>query len=171
MHAVGQVQVPQHHRTTAHSAPFADACTAGHPSATGQGAVRTNVDVVSDLNQVVDLDPVFYDRVFQRAPIHATVGSDLHIVTDANGTQLLDFDPLALMGRETKAVSAYGNAGVQDAGFTDDAIFTDGDVRFEPGVCAHLRAFFHDAKRADPGCGVYFRSGVNVSSGMDQRIL
>ena len=108
MHAVGQVQVPQHHRTTAHGAPFADARTARHPSATGQGAVRTDVHVVTDLDQIVDLDAILDQGVFQRSAIDATVGPDFDIISDAHRTQLFNLDPLPLMRGETESIGADG---------------------------------------------------------------
>ena len=52
-----------------------------------------DADVVPDLDQIVELHTIFDDRVVQSASVDAGIGSDFHIVTNTNNTELLDFLP------------------------------------------------------------------------------
>jgi hypothetical protein len=62
MHMIRQFQVPKHNGTAAQRAVRTDAGAAGHTDTAGQGAVCTNLHVVADLHQVVQLDPICYVR-------------------------------------------------------------------------------------------------------------
>ena len=84
VYMVGQLQVAQDDGPPAHRAMGADACTASHPHATRHGGVGADANVVADLDEVVELDAVFDDGVFQRATVHTGVGPDLDIVADVS---------------------------------------------------------------------------------------
>ncbi len=76
--------------------------TASHTHTTGHGRVGTDVHVVANLDQVVQLDAIFDHRVVQRTAIDAGVGTDLDIVADAHSAELLDLDPFALCGAQSQ---------------------------------------------------------------------
>ena len=69
MHAIGQLQVTEHHRSTADGAAGTDGGAAGHPHAPGHGRVSADVNVVTDLDQVVELHAVLDHGVVQRTPV------------------------------------------------------------------------------------------------------
>src|SRR6218665_3476290 len=100
MHMMAQSQIPGHDASAADHAVRAYAPTAGHADTAGQRRVLADAHVVADLYQVVELDAVFDHGVLQRATVYAGVGSDLYIVANAHGAELLDFDPLPVLGRK-----------------------------------------------------------------------
>ena len=105
--------------------------TARHPHATGHGRVGAHMDVVTDLDQVVELDAVFDHGVFEGTAVNAGVGTDLDIVANAHCAQLLDLDPLPLMGGEAKTIGTDHNTRMHDATRTDGAVFTYRHAGFE----------------------------------------
>ena len=115
MNMISQGQVTQNHRTTAHCAMRTNAGTAGNPHTPRHGRVRSDVDVVSNLNQVVELHAIFDDRVFKRTPIDARVGANFNIITYADGTKLFNFLPPTLVQCKAKAIGAHHNASMQNA--------------------------------------------------------
>src|SRR6218665_3235228 len=154
MHMVGQFQMPEHDGSAADRAVRAYARTAGHADTAGQRRALADAHVLADLYQVGELDAVFDHGVLQRAAVYAGVGADLYIVANAHGAELLDFDPLPVLGREAKAVSADHHAGVQQAARADAAVHAHGDARLEPAAGADLRAPLKNAQRADAGRGM-----------------
>ena len=81
--------------------------------------------VVADLYQVVELDAVFNHRVLQGTAVYACVGANFDIVTNAYGTELLDFFPALTVGCKAEAIGTNHHARMQDAARTYGAIFTD----------------------------------------------
>ena len=69
MHAIGQLQMPQHHRTSANGAMRTDLGAACHTRTSSHCGVCAHVHVVSDLHQIVELDAVFDHGIFQGATI------------------------------------------------------------------------------------------------------
>ena len=115
---VCQLQVTQNDGPATQGAMRAYVRAAGHPGTTGQSAVVTNVHVVPNLNQVVDLDAIANGGVFQGTSVHTGVGAEFNIIAQAHRAQLLDLDPGALMGRKTKTIGTDHHARVQDATIT-----------------------------------------------------
>src|SRR6218665_309876 len=154
MHMVGQFQMPEHDGSAADRAVRAYARTAGHADTAGHRRVLADAHVVTDLYQVVELDAVFDRGVLQRAAVYAGVGADLYIVANAHGAELLDFDPLPVLGRKAKAVSADHHTAAQQAARADAAVRAHGDARMEPAAGADLRTPLKNAQRADAGRGM-----------------
>ena len=118
---VSQLQMAQHHSTSTHRAVGTDVGTARYPRTTSQRRMGTDVDVVANLNQVVQLDTVFNHSVVQRPPVNAGIGSDFDIITNAHCTQLLNFDPRTLVRRKAKTIGTDHCATVDDATLTHSA--------------------------------------------------
>ena len=131
MHTIDQGQVTQDNGTAAHSAMSPNARTACHTSATGHRRMRTNVNVMTNLHQIVELDPVFQNRIFQCAPVDATVGTDFYIIAYTHCPELLNLFPNTLVLRKTETVSANDNTRMQDAAITHNAIFAHSHTRFQ----------------------------------------
>ena len=75
-----------------------DACTTRH------GGVRADVNVVSNLDQVIKFDAIFDDRVIQCTTVYTCIGSDFDIVADANCPQLFNLLPSTIKQGEAKAI-------------------------------------------------------------------
>ena len=63
VHAIGQAQVTQNDGAATYGAMGTNARATCHTHTTGHGGVFANVHVVANLNEVVELDAVFDDRV------------------------------------------------------------------------------------------------------------
>ena len=100
--------------------PMATAC--------GNRGVAADVDVVGDLDEVVELDPVFYHRIFQCASVYRGVGADLHIVADEDPTHLGDLDPDAIVVGNPETIRSNHNPGVNDGAFTEHGAAANRDV-------------------------------------------
>src|SRR6218665_1007092 len=155
MHMVGQFQMPEHDGSAADRAVRAYARTAGHAATAGPRRGLADAHVVADLYQVVELDAVFDHGVLQRAAVYAGVGADLYIVANAHGAELLDFDPLPVLGREAKAVSADHHAGVQQAARADAAGHAHGDARLEKAEGADAGRGMDLGRRIEHCTGVH----------------
>src|SRR6185369_6024276 len=127
-HAIAERQVAEDDGGAADLAMRADGGAAGHARAARHHGVRADAHVVTDLDQVVELDAVLDDRVVERATVDAGVGADLHVVADAHRAELLDLLPAALRGREAEAVGTDDDAAVQDAAGADATAMVDDDV-------------------------------------------
>src|SRR5512140_672079 len=88
--AIGYVEVPDDIGGAADHAVHAYARAAGDAGAPGDGSMRADAHVVSDLDQIVQLDPVLDDGVVQRAAVYAGVGADFDIVADEHTAYLGD---------------------------------------------------------------------------------
>lgn len=93
MNVVRYGKVAQNHACATHSAMGANTRASCHPHAASHGRVPANVGVMADLDEIVELDAVFNHRVVQGSAIYAGIGANLHVVSDADGTQLLNLDP------------------------------------------------------------------------------
>lgn len=69
----------------AYGAMRPDFGAASYAHAACQGAVLTDVHVVANLNQVIELDAVFNHRVAQSAAVDAGIRADFDIVTNDHG--------------------------------------------------------------------------------------
>src|SRR5690606_38399674 len=141
-------EVTQHHAPAAHRAVGTNGGAAGHAGATRHGHVRAHMNVVPNLDLVVELHPIFNDGVAQGPAIDAGVGTDFHIVTDANGAQLFNFFPTTLGGCEAKAVRTDDRTAMEEAALTYLAIKTDVDVSRQARARADVRVAPHHHVRA-----------------------
>ena len=155
MHMVGQLQMAEDDGTTAHGAVRAYFGAAGHPDTTGHGRVLAYVNIVSDLNQVIQLDAVFNDGVFNGATVNTGVRPDFHIVTNQYAAELLYLYPLPLVKRKAETIGTDHNACMKNAVFTNDTPGGNGNSGFQPTARSYGGAVFHHAQRADAGSRVY----------------
>src|SRR5437867_1900662 len=167
-HAIGYLEVAEDDGCTPNLAMRTDLRAAGDAGVPGHHGVRADLHVVADLDLVVELGAVADHRVAQRAAIDAGVGTDLHVVADAHGAELLDLLPVALRGREAEAVGADHDARVQDAALTDHAALGEGDAADEAAERANARVAANDAVRADHGAALDHRTGLDDGQRADR---
>eukprot|EP00242_Pyramimonas_sp_CCMP2087_P013169 CAMPEP_0198213136 /NCGR_PEP_ID=MMETSP1445-20131203/28696_1 /TAXON_ID=36898 /ORGANISM="Pyramimonas sp., Strain CCMP2087" /LENGTH=92 /DNA_ID=CAMNT_0043887737 /DNA_START=306 /DNA_END=584 /DNA_ORIENTATION=+ len=89
-----------------------------------QEAAVPDDHVVPNLHKVVDLDGVANDRVPPATSVHATVGADLHVVTNDHVQQLRFFHhrPRLLVHQESEPVLSNADAVVKNARGPNGAI-------------------------------------------------
>ena len=123
---------------------------APHPRGAGDAGlgrgygVFADLDVVSDLNQVVELDAPADHRRIGLGAVDAGVGPDLYVVFDHHVAQLRNLVETARgVGHEAETVGADHGSRVQDAVAADPAAF----VYLDSGV--EDRAFAHRNPRSE----------------------
>ena len=155
MHMVGQLQMTEYDGATAHGAMRAYFGAPGHPDTTGHGRVLTYVNIVSDLNQVIQLDTVFNDGVFNGATVNTCIRPDFHIVTYQYAAELLYLYPLPRVKRKAETIGTDHHARMKNAVFTHNTTGRNGDPGFKPTAGADGGTVFHHALRANAGRRVY----------------
>ena len=166
---IGQRQMPQHNRAAAYRAMGPDGGAARHADAARHGRVLSNMDVMADLYQVVELDAVLDDGIVQRTTVDAGIGADLNIVANAHRAELLDFFPGTGVGGETKSVGTNDHAGVQETAVTDAAVFAHGHARLEHGMRANAGTALDHAQGANAGQRMNKSRRVDHRAGMHLR--
>src|SRR6185369_8640289 len=95
---VGDADLAGHHHVTARGAGAGDADLAD------EHVVRTDLAVVGDHHQVVDLGSRPDARRLKRAAVDGRAGADLHVRADLDVAQLRHLDVLALVEAVTEPV-------------------------------------------------------------------
>ena len=110
MDAICQSQVAQNDRTTTHCAMRTNSGASCNADTTRHRCVFPNVNVVTDLNEVVEFDAIFNDGILKCSAIDAGVGANFNVMTYFDGAQLFDFFPSTLVGCKTKTIGTDDNA-------------------------------------------------------------
>src|SRR5450759_4093356 len=136
--AIGDVEVSHDTGGTADHAVPSYARAAGDSGAAGDRSVRADAHVVPDLDQIVQLDPVFDHSVIQRAPVDASIGADFDVVADHHPAYLRDLAPGVIVLRNAEAVGANHRAGVHQRAMAQAASRIDSDARMQSAGGADL---------------------------------
>ena len=91
-HAVSQLHVIRHPDLPAQDDILAEFRTSSDSGLSGQNAVFTDFHAVGDLDQIVNLAPLFDDGLPERGPVDGAVGPDFDIVLDDDSPFLGDLD-------------------------------------------------------------------------------
>ena len=131
--------------------------------------------VVPDLNQVVEAHAVADYRVVKGAAVDYGVGADLHVISDAERTELRNLAPAsALVGRLAEAVRTQHGARMHQAAPAHRHAFAYAGVRQQPRALADSRArpdryvrTHENAARqggggGDPGAGGHFAVRIHA---------
>ena len=81
------------HGPTRDSTIFTNNCTTCNASAGRDCCIFSDNNVVSHLDQVIQLDSFLYNRVIKRSTVNGRIGTNFNLVTDDNAAQMRDFDP------------------------------------------------------------------------------
>ena len=114
MNTIGQTQVTGNSGSPAYGAVRAYTGAASDSHEGSHGRMSPHMHVMSNLDQVVELDAVLDHGIAQRATVHAGVGTDFNVVTNSNGTELLDLFPTPTRRCKAKAVGPNHHTRVQD---------------------------------------------------------
>src|SRR6266478_2213906 len=125
---------------------------AGNPHLTDQQVVSTDLAVVADLHEIVDLSAFANDRGLEGAAVDGGAGADFHVIADLHMAQLRNFVVTSVVQAVAEAVRANDRVGVnRDAVAQNGAVIKDG-MRIEDDIISE------PAKSAD------HRSGVNSTA-------
>ena len=145
MYMVSKRQMPKHDCAAAYRAVGTDTGAACNTDTARKRRMGADVNVVSDLNQVVELDALFNHGVRQGAAVYAGVGTDLDIVANTHAAQLLDFFPTSLMRRKAKTVSADNRTRMNNTARTDAATIGECDAGAKAAMLPNRRISPHHA--------------------------
>ena len=166
MDAVGNREMSADQRATAHGAIGTDGGAACHGHTAGNRGIAPNAHVVANLNQVVELDAVFDDRIAQCATVNTGVGPDFNVVANPDGTQLLNFFPAITVFGKTEAIRAYHHARVHDATLADDAVIAQADPGGQFAAGTHAGTALHHTQGTDTGASVHLGLRVDYGAGV-----
>ncbi len=140
----------------------ADLARTGNTDLCYQKAVVANLNVVSDLHQVVDLRARPDSGFAEGSAINAHIGPQFHIVLEHHDPDLRHFVMDTVDGCKTEAVSAYYGAGVDGAAVTDPTPVFNYYPRVEYAIGPNRDAAAENAARPDntsipdPGSGAHY---------------
>src|SRR5581483_2520481 len=132
-------------------AALTDRRAAGYSSESGDGRVRANVDVMSDHDEIVELDPLLDHRVLDRTAIHRRIGSNLDIRANAHRTNLGNLDPTALFGGKPETISTNDRTGLHDRTSANLDGPAQNDLGREVDVLGKCDVVFQNALRTNVG--------------------
>ena len=155
MDVIGQFQMTKDDSTTTHRAMRTDFGAAGHPDTTGHGRVFTYVDIVSDLNQVIELDAIFNHRVFDGATVHAGICTDLNFVAYAYTAELFYLYPLPFVKRKAETIGTDHHAWVKNAVLTNHTTGRNSHSGRQPTARSYACAVFDHTQWSYAGCRMY----------------
>ena len=89
--------------------------TSSDAYATGYRGIFPDDTIVSDMNLIIDDDPVGDYRILKRTPIDSTAGAYLNPVTNTYTARLANLDPTLRAGRVTEAINANDGLAVDHA--------------------------------------------------------
>src|SRR5258706_10004482 len=132
--------MPGEARLPGHDDVIAEDRGAGDADLGDEQAVFADADVVSDLDEVVDLGPFTDDRFAERGTVDGRAGPDLDVVVEADDADLRDLVMPAGVRGETIAVGAEDRSAVDDAAPADLRAVVDRRVRVDGGAVADAAA-------------------------------
>ena len=95
-HPIADLRVVLDARLAGHDHVVARFTASGDANLGAKNVVATNLIVVADHDQVVDLGAVADPRGLERRAVDGAIGPDLHVVADFHAPRLRDFDMAAL---------------------------------------------------------------------------
>src|SRR5258708_31984772 len=111
-HIIADVQMADDTDCPGDHAARADPGTARYAHAGGDHRVRTDVDVVADLDLVIQLGPRLDDGVADGAAIDRRIGTDLDVSADAHAAELRHLGPAAAVRCKAKPVRPDDHSGM-----------------------------------------------------------
>lgn len=143
--------MPKNARSPANHAAPANSGTACDTHASRNRRVLTDLHVMRDLDEIVELAPITDDCIVERTTINRAVGADFHVSTNLNASQLRNFLPAALVPGKTEAIRADHRSSVNQTAITNHTAMAEGDPRAKLGLRTHHRIVLNDAARTDDG--------------------
>ena len=115
---------------------------AGDPDLRNEQAMFTDLHVVPDLDEIIDLCPLAYYGFTESGTIDRSSRADLDVVFDPNNSDLRDLVMFAVVSREAVTVGADDNAAMNDAAVANPRVVVDDDIRINDAIVADRRAGF-----------------------------
>src|SRR5439155_890204 len=140
------------HLAGEHDTP-ADPARPGDPHLGDDDRVLADLDVVTDLHEVVDLGPAADDRLPQGGTVDGRVGADLDVVLDHHGADLRDLPVRFAVEGVAEAVGADHRARVDHDALAEPHPGADGHARVHDRRLADLGARPDERQRTDPDVG------------------
>src|SRR5581483_206653 len=112
-------------------------CRSGDAGLRDDDVVRANLNVMSNLNEVIDLCSLANPGGFETRPVNRCIGADLYVVFKDDNAELFKLSMLAFcVCSKPESARSDHRTWLQNDAVTDDAFFPDGGVRMEKAVGA-----------------------------------
>src|SRR5687767_1172374 len=108
-----------HAHLTADDAIILNDCAARYPGLRRYHYSLTDLNVVSDLNEVIDLSAFAYPSLAQGSAVDTCIGTDLDILFDDHSSYLWKLDVSIVILNITKPIGTDDDAGMQDDRIAD----------------------------------------------------
>ena len=113
----------------------------------GHRGVRTDEDVVRNLDLVVEADVFLEHGVAERAAVDRRVRADFRIVADDDAAELRHLFPVVFRERDAEAIGADHGARMDQHALAEPHVLHERDARDEPRLRADAAATADDAVR------------------------
>lgn len=113
-------------------------CAARNAYACGYRRMRAYPDIMGNPNQVIEFYAIRDQGVIQGTTIYGGTGADFDVATDADASQLRNFQPASIFIREAEAVTADHHAGVEHHTLADFHSVRDDYICMEKAVSADM---------------------------------
>lgn len=144
---------------------LSDHGAAGHAHATGHSRVVSDPDVMGNLNQIVELDPVTYDGITQGPTINGRIRSHVNVISDHHPSQLRYLEPAAILFPDiAEPFAANDRSRGDNAAFSDQAIVHDNSAGLDS------RTLPNEAARPYYGARAYDHIGLQDRAAFDHRV-
>ncbi len=119
---------------------FSDLCTTGNADTRRDCGMRTDMNVVPNLNLIIELYTILDYGVVNRAAIYGRIGTDLHIISNQYAADLRNFFPDSAFFYYAETVRADDYAGVYQTSRTDMAVVVNRYIGMQSCVFANRHA-------------------------------
>src|SRR5690606_6447256 len=126
-----------------HDAITTNTGTAGNTSACGNGRVRPNTYVVSDVNLVIENDALFNHGIVHRTTINGGAGTDHHIIPNPHASQWGDPFPTARLVGKTETIRADHRATVHNDPLSEHHPRIEADIGMQVTVVTDQAVLTH----------------------------
>ena len=188
MCVIAYCQVIRHTYLPRKGATAAYRCASGNATPGCHCRMITDVHVVGDVNQVIQLDPVADNRIAQCSPVDRGIGTYRDIISQLYPAELRNKNPRCTIPGMTESVCAEHCTAMYQAAVTytcimvnrriseDDTVCTDLNTTTNEAACPNLATFaeddiiLDDGVRPDTGCLMYLCSFGNGCRSINARV-
>lgn len=132
--------------------------------------VFTDVAVVSDLDQIIDLRAASNTRFVEGCAIDRRIGSDFDVVLDDDATPLGHGDGTTIFVRHVaEAIRAEYDTGLKYDAIPDSSVLAQDSARVDPTITADLDLRHQSCVRRDDAAGAHATIRPHDRAGFDRR--
>lgn len=152
-----------------HDRAAADERPAGEARLRHDQGVFTDVTVVSDLHEVVDLGATSNARLVERRTVHRRIRADFDIVLDDDTTTMRHRDGAARLVRHvTESIRTEHDARLEDDAIPDAGVFAQHSPGMDPTIAAEFDIRDQRGVRCDDAARTHATARPDDRTGLDR---